>query len=579
MSFPARFSAAAFREKFPLFAQPENSGLVYLDNAATTQKPAVMIEAVCDFYRHYNANTHRSSHRLARRATEMVERVRRQSAEFLNAASPREVVFCRGATEALNLLANSLCSGLQPGDEIVLSTAEHHANLVPWQMQAERCGLKLRYVPHTAGVPQFDRLREVLSARTRIVSLTGGSNALGLRPDLEAIAQQLRSVQAQGPELHWIVDGAQLAAHEIVDVQRIGCDFLVCSAHKFYGPTGIGLLYGRESLLRAMPPWQGGGEMIAHVDLYSSEYADLPHKFEAGTSSLAAIAGLGATLEFLAAQDRAAMAAHEQELLQWLHREVANLPGLRLISQPQHNLGILTCAPEQGSAADLMHWLDGRDIAVRVGHHCAQPLIRAKGETATLRASLAGYTTRADAEALLEAIEDFLRLSTPTVAAAGAVAGGHLDANLDAIEEANAGVNTGGWLGDDLSALQLERLASQRNWQDRYRELMRWSKSIRPKPAIRQPRNLVRGCESEAWLAHRELDGRHYFALDSDSRVVKGLGALLLTQLEGRTAAEIRALDLPAIYTDLGLQQHLSESRSNGFYALLQQALRFVPNA
>ena len=571
MSFPARFSVAAFREKFPLFAQPENSGLVYLDNAATTQKPGVMIDAVCDFYRHYNANTHRSSHRLARRATEMVERVRRQSAEFLNAASPREVVFCRGATEALNLLANSLCSGLQPGDEIVLSTAEHHANIVPWQMQAERRGLKLRYVPHTAGVPQFDRLREVLSARTRIVSLTGGSNALGLRPDLDAIAQQLRSFQAQGQELHWIVDGAQLAAHEIVDVQKIGCDFLVCSAHKFYGPTGIGLLYGRESLLRAMPPWQGGGEMIANVDLYSSDYADLPHKFEAGTSSLAAIAGLGATLEFLAAQDRAAMAAHEQELLHWLHREVANLPGLRLISQPQHNLGILTCAPEQGSAADLMHWLDGRDIAVRVGHHCAQPLIRARGETATLRASLAGYTTRADAEALLQAIEDFLGISTSMVTLGDAVVGTGSDTNV--------GENTGAWLGDDLSALQLERLASQRNWQDRYRELMRWSKSIAPKPDIRQPPNLVRGCESEAWLVHREVEGRHYFALDSDSRVVKGLGALLLTQLEGRTAPEIRALDLPAVYIDLGLQQHLSESRSNGFYALLQQVLAFVNNA
>lgn len=580
MSSPVSFSAVAFRENFPLFSQPENSGLVYLDNAATTQKPGVMIDAVCDFYRHYNANTHRSSHRLARRATEMVEQVRRQSAEFLNAASPRELVFCRGATEALNLLANSLCSGLQSGDEIVLSTAEHHANIVPWQMQAERRGLKLRYVPHTAGVPQFDRLEEVLSERTRIVSLTGGSNALGLRPDLEAIAQQLRGFQVAGQKLHWIVDGAQLAAHEVVDVQKIGCDFLVCSAHKFYGPTGIGLLYGRESLLRAMPPWQGGGEMIANVDLYTSQYADLPHKFEAGTSSLAAIAGLGATLEFLAAQDRAAMAAHEQELLQWLHREVANLPGLRVISQPQHNLGILTCAPEQGSAADLMHWLDGRDIAVRVGHHCAQPLIRARGETATLRASLAGYTTRAEAEMLLQAIDDFLRLSSPGVTAGGVVAdtdlGASAGAKEEAKEEASVDVNAGDWPSDDLSALQLERLASQRNWQDRYRELMRWSKSIAAKPGIRQSGNLVRGCESEAWLVHREVDGRHYFALDSDSRVVKGLGALLLTQVEGRTAAEIHALDLPVIYSDLGLQQHLSESRSNGFYALLQRVLTFV---
>ncbi|SDZ76762.1 aminotransferase class V-fold PLP-dependent enzyme [Microbulbifer marinus] len=545
------FSAEAFKRQFPLFAQPENQQLVYLDNAATTQKPQAVIDAICGFYLHSNANTHRSSHRLARLATDMVERVRGQAAGFLNATSAREIVFCRGATEALNLLANSLCSELQAGDEIVISTAEHHANIVPWQMMAQRFQLTLRYVPHTAGIPQFDRLSEVLTARTRIVSLTGGSNALGLRPDLQGIARQLR-----GRQLHWIVDGAQLAAHERVDVQQLGCDFLVCSAHKFYGPSGIGLLYGREQLLEAMPPWQGGGEMIAEVDLYTSHYAGLPHKFEAGTSSLAAIAGLGAALEFLGTQDREAMAAHEQQLMAWLHEELAEIPGIRLLSQPQHNLGIVAFAPVNGSAADLMHWLDGRDIAVRVGHHCAQPLIRAAGETATVRASIAAYTTRNDVEAFVQALREYLALAeTPDS------------------EAPQRGVE---WSLDDLSALQVERLASQRNWQDRYRELMRWSKAIGAKPEIRRPENLVRGCESDAWLAHVEGGGRHYFALDSDSRVVKGLGALLLSQIDGRTAEEIRALDLPLLFADLGLEQHLSQSRSNGFYALLRQALAFV---
>ncbi|SHG04947.1 cysteine desulfurase / selenocysteine lyase [Microbulbifer donghaiensis] len=545
------FSAEEFKRQFPLFAQPENLQLTYLDNAATSQKPQAVIDAICDFYLHSNANTHRSSHRLARRATEMLERVRGQAAAFLNAVSTREIVFCRGATEALNLLANSLCSGLQAGDEIVISTAEHHANIVPWQMMAQRFQLTLRYVPEVAGIPEFDRLEEVLNPRTRIVSLTAGSNALGLRPDLEDIARQLRE-----RDLYWIVDGAQLAAHEPVDVQKIGCDFFVCSAHKFYGPSGIGLLYGRESLLEAMPPWQGGGEMIAEVDLYGCHYAGLPHKFEAGTSSLAAIAGLGAALEFIAAQDRAAMAAHEQALMTLLHRELAALPTVRVISQPQHNLGIAAFAPISGSAADLMHWLDGRDIAVRAGHHCAQPLIRAAGETATVRASFAAYNTRGDVETLVQALRDYAEVvGTP------------------AMELCQQGSD---WVADDLSTLQLEQLASQRNWQDRYRELMRWSKAISAKPAIRRPENLVRGCASDAWLVHAERGGRHYFALDSDSRVVKGLGALLLSQVDGRTAGQIRAQDLPRLFSELGLEKHLSQSRSNGFYALLRQTLDFV---
>lgn len=554
------FDPNTFKRCFPLFAQPENSELVYLDNAATTHKPRGVIDAIADFYLHSNANTHRSSHRLARRATEMVERVRVRAAGFLNVASSREIVFCRGATEALNLLAYSLCSELKAGDEIVISTIEHHANVVPWQMMAQRFDLSLRYVPHIAGIPQFERLDEVLSERTRIVSLTGGSNALGLRPDLGDIARKLHGRRSQGQQLRWIVDGAQLAAHEPVDVQAIGCDFFVCSAHKFYGPTGIGLLYGREELLESMPPWQGGGEMIAEVDLYSSRYGGLPHRFEAGTSSLAAIAGLGAALEFLAGQDRVAMAAHEQQLLQWLHRELASLPELQLLSQPQHNLGVVTFAPasvqKSGSAADLAHWLDEKDIAVRVGHHCAQPLHRASGEAATVRASLAAYNTRADAERFVLALREYLALS----GAATPVA-------RQSDEE---------WRGDDLSALQLERLASQRNWQDRYRELMRWGKSIAGKPAIRTPENLVRGCESDAWLVHRQESGRHYFALDSDSRVVRGLGALLLSQVDGKTAQEIRVLDLEKLFVELGLEKHLSQSRSNGFHALLRQVLALL---
>ncbi|WOX05352.1 aminotransferase class V-fold PLP-dependent enzyme [Microbulbifer pacificus] len=546
------FSVEQFKQQFPLFAQSENRELVYLDNAATTQKPECVIDAIADFYRHSNANTHRSSHRLARRATDMVEQVRARAAVFLGTASPKEVVFTRGATEGLNLLAYSLCSQLQPGDQVVLTTAEHHANLVPWQMMAERYQLELRYVPDTRGVPQFDRLTEVITARTRIVSTTAGSNALGFRSDLKAVRAALAD-----KNIHWIVDGAQLAAHERVGVQDIGCDFFVCSAHKFYGPTGVGLLYGRERLLRAMPPWQGGGEMIADVDLYSSHFADLPHKFEAGTSSLAAIAGLGACLEFLGQQDRAGMARHEQQLLHYLHDRLEQIPELNLLSAAENNLGIVAFTHPRCAAIDLMQWLDARDIAVRVGHHCAQPLVRASGHSATLRASVAAYNTRLDVEKFVAAVADFFA---------------HLDDDVEAQSGVHTSVEGADWQADDLGALDIEALRAQRNWQDRYRTLMGWAKSVSRKDSIRRDDNLVRGCESSAWLVHRCENGLHRFALDSDSRIVKGLGALLLLRLDGQKSGAVLRADLESLFAELGLEQQLSESRANGFRALLERA-------
>ena len=561
MSTMSGFSPDNFKRAFPLFQQPENRQLVYLDNAATTQKPQVVIDALCDFYLHSNANTHRSSHRLARRATDMLEGVRRDAVQFLGAASAREIIFTRGATEGLNLLAHSLCADLEPGDEILLSTAEHHANLVPWQMVAERRRLVIRYLPEVAGVPQFERLPEALSTRTRIVSITAGSNALGFRTDLAQVRRDLA-----GRDLSWVVDAAQLAAHESIDVQAIGCDFLVCSAHKFYGPTGIGLLYGRESLLERMPPWQGGGEMIADVDLQSSHYADLPHRFEAGTSSLAEIAGLGAAIHFLRAQNRVAMAAHEQHLLHLAHKEIQPIAQVNLLTSAENNLGILTLASEHFAPVDLMQWLDGRDIAVRVGHHCAQPLARAAGHNATLRASLAAYNTEQDVERFVDAVREFVQQLDGAPKITTPQAGGHSgDVNRE-VE----------WPEDDLAALDIEQLRQQKNWQDRYRTLMGWSKVIGPKPQIRREENLVSGCESSAWLVHREAGGRHYFAIDSDSRIVKGLAALLLCQLDGKPGAEIDEGAIRAVFVELGLDQQLSTSRSNGFSALLARALEFV---
>jgi cysteine desulfurase/selenocysteine lyase len=550
------FDSAAFKQQFPLFAHPENVQLVYLDNAATTQRPQCVIDAMSDFYSRYNANTHRSSHRLARAATEMVERVRQQAADFLNARSRHDIIFTRGATEALNLLAQSLAKTLSPGDQILLSAAEHHANLVPWQMVAEQHQLQLVFVPDHQGTPQLEQLPQLLTDRTKVVALTAASNALGVRVPVETVKAQLPS------ECYLVVDASQRLAHETIDVQAWGCDFLVGSAHKFYGPTGIGLLYGNAQSLAQLPPWQGGGEMITRVRLDSSDYAAAPHRFEAGTSSLAAIAGLGACLTFLAGQDRQAMATYEAHLNRYLHSELTRLTAtlpLKLLTRHEHNMGIaaLVCtAGSELSVSDLGHWLDEHDIAVRVGHHCAQPLMDSLGETGSLRISLAAYNSRADVDALIQALEQ---------APFG--------------DQGAAAVTSGSdsWLGDDLSGIAVADLAAQTSWQKRYRQLTRWATLLQPKPQIRQEQHRVHGCESEVWMVHQQQGDRHRFAIDTDSRVIQGLSILLLLLLNDKTAAEIRAVNVPRTFAELGLEKYLSESRSNGFRALLEQMLSYLP--
>ncbi len=549
------FDSAAFKQQFPLFQHPENAALVYLDNAATTQRPQCVIDAMVDFYGRTNANTHRSSHRLARQATAMVERVRGQAAAFVNAAGSDEIIFTRGATEALNLLAAGLCENLQPGDEILLSAAEHHANLVPWQMAAERYQLNLRFVPLVNGAPAWERLPACVTARTRIVSLTAASNALGFTAPLS----ELRSSVGDGVVL--IVDASQRLAHEPLDVQALGIDFLLGSAHKFYGPTGIGLLYGRRRQLQSLPPWQGGGEMITRVTLESSDYAEAPHRFEAGTSSLAAIAGLGACLEFLQAQDRAAMQRYESHLCRYLHTELQQLclqRPLRLLTafryhEGRDNVGIASLAPAPGcgvAMADLGHWLDEHDIAVRVGHHCAEPLSVELGVGATLRVSLAGYNNRADVDALLAALRSFPWDDVVATTAQAESAGAE-------------------WPAEDFSSLSLSDLRDQTSWQKRYRQLTRWAGLLQPKPALRLDTNRVPGCESPVWIVHRCVEGRHQYLIDTDSRVLQGLAVLLLLLLNDRSREELAAVDVEAQFAELGLDKYLSESRNNGFRALV----------
>lgn len=553
----APFDYETFRRQFPLFAQAENAQLVYLDNAATTQKPQVVIDAITQFYLHGNANAHRSSHRLARAATTMLEQVRAKVARYLNTQSADEIVFCRGATEGLNLLAASLTQALQPGDEILLSVAEHHANLVPWQMAAQRHGLVLRFLPlrEQGDGLAIERMPEFLTPRTRIVALTAASNALGFAVDIAQVAKVLN-----GRDALLVVDAAQAMVHGAVNVQQWHCDFLVCSAHKFYGPTGIGFIYGRREHWHDLPPWQGGGEMIETVTLERSHYAVPPHRFEAGTSALASIAGLGATIDFLSAQPRAAIRAHEQQLLQQLHAGLNTLDWIEVLSSPHDNVGIAAFRPRTFSglmSEDLATWLDGHDIAVRCGSHCAQPLVR-QLDGAWLRASVAAYNTPSDIVRLLDCIALAPRPQVVTEQASLAGAGNFL-------------------LYDDLSGLDPDVVRNARGWQARYGLLLQWGdERLAPKPSIRGDAHQVRGCETRVWLAHTQQGERHRFTIDAESRVIRGLAVLLLLLIDDRSRADIAAIDLSAVFAELGLTRHLSTSRVNGFQALVRRALQLA---
>ena len=542
------FDPVNFKKNFPLFSQEENRSLIYLDNAATTQKPQCVIDAIVDFYLHENGNANRASHRLARAATAMVEGVRQQAADFLGAASKSEIVFTTGATAGINLLASGLTASLNKDDEVLLSIAEHHANLVPWQVASKAQNLQLVFCDH-----ELSNIKNKITDKTKIISILAASNALGKKHSLVLFQE----IKQQYPNIILIIDASQVVGHGVINVQDNFCDFLVCSAHKFYGPTGIGLLYGRREQLLKLKPNKFGGEMIKKVGLYSSSYTDAPYVFEAGTSSLAAIAGLGACITYLIKEDVAAIAKYENQLTSYLHKKLVKLTNayseLTLLTTADNNIGIAAMASSQCSMADIGFWLDEMDVAVRVGDHCTQPLLESLGLESILRVSIAAYNTFDDVDNLCKYLEEFLK------------------------EDKNAIKKIKEVMSDDqnYSLVNHTNLLALKSWKERYKKILMSGKLVTTKEYLRKDKNLLTGCESKLWInVDKKLssddDTIYFFTMDSDSSIVKGLANLILCRVNGKSKKQIADINFDLYFDELGLKKYLSESRVSGVHALLE---------
>lgn len=402
------FDVAKIRGDFPILSRTVyNRPLVYLDNSATTQKPRVVVDSIVREYYSENANVHRGVHFLSQQATDLYEKARGRVRTFINARSDKEIVFTRGTTESLNLVASSFGERFMgEGDEVIISAMEHHSNIVPWQLLQERKGIRLRVIPiNDRGELLLDEYEKLFNKRTRIVAVTHVSNVLGTVNPVKQIAAV---AHAHGVPV--LVDGAQSVPHIAVDVQDMDCDFFVFSGHKVYGPTGIGVLYGKESLLNELPPYQGGGEMIKNVHFEHTEYEDAPLRFEAGTPDYVGAHALAAAIDYVSALGMENIAAHEHSLLAYATERMNCIPGMRIFGQAENKSAVLSFVVGNIHPLDLGTLLDRFGVAVRTGHHCAQPLMERMGVQSMARASFALYNTREEIDTLCESIERITKM-------------------------------------------------------------------------------------------------------------------------------------------------------------------------
>jgi cysteine desulfurase/selenocysteine lyase len=557
-----KFDVERVRRDFPIL-QTRWGGrpLAYLDSGATTQKPQVVIDREGEFYATENANIHRGVYALSQRATEEYELARKKVQAFLNAPEAAECLFTRGVTEGVNLVANSWGrANLKPGDEVIISAMEHHSNIVPWQMVCQATGAKLRVIPmNDAGELRMDEFERMLSPRVKMVAVVHISNSLGTVNDVKRITQMARAVGARV-----LVDGAQWVAHFPTDVQAIGCDFYVFSGHKLFGPTGTGVLWGKRDVLDAMPPWQGGGDMIESVSFEKTVYAGLPNKFEAGTPNIAGVVALGAAIDYVRSLGFA-YADHEHELLDYATARMKEVGGLRVIGQARHKASVISFVMEDPavSVMDLGTQLDALGVAVRTGHHCCQPVMDQCKIAGTARASLAMYNNKADVDALVEGLK-FIRDKATKAKAENKA---KVSQGPDAMEWPNAAANSpaeaASALADDFD------LFDDREAKNQY-VLELADKLPRTFDLLKRITQRVPGCMSEVYLVPRKSDdGRIEFIADANADIVRGLIAILQRLYSGQRAEDVLAFDVEEFFRRIGLDQFISSQRRNGLAGMV----------
>ena len=556
-SVPCAYDVARIRTLFPALHQEMRSGwpLVYLDNAASTQKPQNVINRLVAYYTHEHSNVHRGVYHLSHKATDAYEGARARIARFINATHPHEIVFTRGATEAINIVASSFGKRhLQKHDEVLLSAMEHHSNMVPWQMICEEMGATVRILPiNDEGELLLDALDALLTERTRIVSLVHVSNSLGT---INPVRKVIAAAHARGIPV--LLDGAQATLHMPIDVQDLDCDFYCFSGHKVFGPTGIGVLYGKEAMLEALPPYQGGGDMIEHVSYKTSVYAGLPYKFEAGTPHIAGVVGLSAALDTLEHIGLSAVEAYEQDLVAYGHRALQEVDGIRMVGTAKEKTGVFSFLLGDTSPYDVGRLLDERGIAVRTGHHCTMPVMDRLGVPGTVRASRALYNTRDEIDALVEALR-VLHERLTTMRQRGRAA-----------RPITAAHNNGSATIEERQHEIIEEFNFFDDLDDKREYLMEIGEALPPYEELwKTDTYLVNGCLSKVWFRTEARDGRAYFHADSNTMITKGMVALFVRLLSGQPPEAILATDLDAFLTDLGMQDLVSGRRKNGLEAMI----------
>ena len=560
-----QFDHLTFRRHFPLLQLKfshdgsEKFPLVYFDNGATTQKPNCVIDSYQHFYEHNNANVHRSSHMLSARATSDFERARSVVKGFIHAKSVKEIIWTKGCTEAINLVANSYALNyLKLGDEIVLSQCEHHANIVPWQIIAEKTGATIKVLPLDK-TGRIDKLflSKVITSKTKIVSFSHISNVLGRINPIEEIIAQAKSVGAIT-----LIDGAQAIAHLRVDVQALDCDFYTFSAHKMYGPTGVGVLYGREELLNDMPPYQFGGEMINTVSFQNgTTYNQLPFKFEAGTPNIAGVIALSKAVEFLTSYVSKSFIEYEQSLTDYAFKHFNAIPNIDLIVDGQPDIPVISFIVKGHHNHDIAVALDSFGIAVRSGHHCAMPLMDYLDISGCLRISLSAYNTFDEIDFFIKKLTEILANNTnPDYSNINTV-----------VSESEVGSKSA---TDDVLAL----FENIKGWDGRHRQIMLLSKKLANIPDNKKNNDsLINGCESLAWLYYdKDNQGNFSFYAYSDAKVIRGLLVIILAAFDTKNRKQIQSFNLEGYFEKLGLMHHLSPSRGNGVRAIVDKMMVIV---